>query len=238
MVRLLAVLVLAGTSVNAQIWVESYTYSGSSLDSQKWTLSSSSGIVQYTFLNPGLTLSGGGWSLVDWYYRLPTNLDWSVVQRFKGSSSGSVWKNAYVAANDGFNDIVITYEHQTIAGNANPTWFSANGGDETFITENWNYHWFGLVYNSTSRTLSRVFSLDSDQNIPLEDSFTKISDVNINASSNEIKITTGVLFQSGSSEFTFTDFQIVPYSVPEPSSISLLLAGGAVFAAARRRRLV
>ena len=223
----------------SQVWVESYQYGGSALDPAKWTPLQSSG-VSLEFLNPGIRMYPTSGTLkaflVDWHYQLPTSSDWTVVQRFKGNSTGG-WKNAYVSAGDG---LTITYEHQTIAGQtpANSTWFSTVTSDKKYVVENWDYHWFGLAYDSQTRTMNRVFSLDSGLIIPAASSFQSVSSSSVDANSTALTITTGVIFQAGGGDLTFTDFQIVPYTVPESSAFSLLLAGGAVIAAAKRRRLV
>jgi hypothetical protein len=254
--RLLAVLVLAGASANAQTWVESYTYTGSSLDSQKWTITSNIGPVPYIFLNPGLRLSaesnvgnqsGGSFSssiAMEWYFRPPTNADWSVVQRFKVNNSQG-WMNAFIGANDGFGEIFLSFENQYVSGvfGGNITSLSTGSAYSYYpISENGDYHWFGLAYSSSSRTLSQIFSFDSDENIPSQEKFTKLSESAV--LSNEIKITTAAdflwgyptgLFHPGDN-ITYTDFQIVPYTIPEPSSLSLLVLGGVVVALRRRKK--
>jgi len=249
MVRLLAVLVLAGIipyKCFSQVWVEDYQYNGTELDSLKWTFSSYLGEPPtFTFNGssmivtmPTANSSVARTSDIRWYQFLPLNQSWSVVQRFKSNaiqprvswmySGGSVNLSNEVASfylSDGLLNSVEGY--------------STSGGYSGKISNliDDSYYWMGVSHDSASKNLVNIFSFTSTSTLPDSSAFQILGDSVSTAGSENLSfrpIISWGFIDKGSYELT--DFKIVPYSVPEPSSFSLLLVGGAVLMAGRRRK--
>ena len=88
----------------AQIWVESYDYTGSSLDQSKWTnlINPIGRMPITTFTGSSMQLQNNTWNLLSygapeammqttWYRSLPLNTDWSVIQRIKPAQESDSW---------------------------------------------------------------------------------------------------------------------------------------------------
>jgi len=247
MVRLLAVLVLVGITSHecfSQVWVEDYQYNGTELDSSKWTFSS-------MFEPPTLTFNGSSMnvtmptanssvartSFIRWHQFLPLNQSWSVVQRFKSNPIQPrvswMYAGGVVNLSNGVSPFYLSDGMLNSVGG-----YSTSGGVSGMISNliDDSYYWMGVSHDSASKSLVNIFSFTSTSTLPDNSAFQILGDSVSTAGSENFSFRPTIswgFIDKGSYELT--DFKIVPYSVPEPSSLSLLLAGGAV-ALARRRK--
>jgi len=225
-------------SARSQLWVTDYKYDTGSFDSAKWNMEGYWGDMGYLssfYNNNNSTFSivvhapsfaNPAWR---WKEQLPLNTNWTAITRLKSDfivDDSKRWALAALFAN--------------AAGQSIAPMLSLNGSQTSINEQNIprdQYFWMGLTYNFTERKIFSVFSLQSDISFPENNTFNissnSISTIGYEASTASIYNNT--YFNGG--ELTYSDFKIAAFSVPEPSSLSLLLAGGAVFAAARRRKL-
>lgn len=239
--RLFAVLVLGVIPLRAfcDVVVFEDSFSGSVFDSSKWD-------IKLPFSDSAVTQSGGkanlfarGTIVSKASFTDPYTLTGSFVNlnntthsaysvflinlRSSGNYSGDIYNN--------IDGLQITMWASSSAPGSNGLYFGfANGSN--FLGRNWfpitgQEHFFSISDNGAS------VSLDID-GVRMFDYATSASWGNkIGFASRE------TLGGPGGSDYTGdVDLMGVQVSVPEPSSFSLLLAGGVVFAATKRRRPV
>ena len=224
-------------SSQGQIYVENYEYASPGLDASKWNNIYNNFYASFdsAAMNIYRSRSYGSMPLAvsfgfSWYKTLTLSESWTAVQRFK--------------ANDIQNPDYLINMQANINGNNYSNYFSEiNGypvavGSENILFSKNQFHWFGLSYDSNSKNLIQVFSDSDSLSIPQISDFTATGIVGSFAGSENLAATLSFngSFLLSSADINFTNLNIVPYSVPEPSALSLLAVGLGGLAVMRRRR--
>ena len=243
MIRLLVLLVLAGASALpafSQIWVEDLKFNQNQLDTTKWSYTHSIGpypVITYStsFLNVSGQALGGMHGFGSFRYLnnapLPLSQSWSVLLRLRGNP---------IENRSGGTELVVGNGSNTLRlGSSLNLWQETSSfGVETSLANDW--FWLGISYDYDLRTIYSLYALNSGLAVPNYSEFKinagTLSVVGHEDTSMEVIGFSYQIGPAGSADLDYTDFKIVPYSVPEPSSLSLLLAGGVVFMAGRRRK--
>jgi hypothetical protein len=228
-----ALLLITITSGNAQLWVENYQFGQPGLDSGKWTVTNerrvsfdSSSMRIYYNQSGGFPSVGAGNIEYELIQSLPLNHSWSVIQRFQCEQ----------ITNPGYFLIVNARIDQdgtnvSFVNNGQPLPISGIS-----ILEN-TYNWFGLTYDFEARTINQIVSTSSSSTTPdvelfqiTGSAFSTIGKENSNATIHN-QVTTVY-----NGDIRISNFNIIPFAVPEPSALSLLAIGLGGLAMVRRRR--
>jgi hypothetical protein len=231
-----ALLLITITSGNAQLWVENYQFGAPGFDAEKWTVRSdyrmsfdASSLNIGRNLNYDGTFQGFEFPSFTWKQSLPLNQSWSVVLRlsFNEVENPNYLETMRASYGDNSASTSIGQYSGTIRNQPpfpSPPDITINGYDvdvplNTFV-------WWGLSYDYEARNLCGVFSLSSNTETPPIESFQRkgggIS--TIGSENAEVSIFNQVSLISNA-DIKTTNFNIIPYSVPEPSALSLLAVG-------------
>jgi len=218
----------------SQVWVENFTYNGPSLDSSKWTLeySNEQERISISFPNSTMRVETMGtfpFLINKWHQDLPLNHDWTVLQRMKYDNTYNSTTSILMINNEYITD------YRANAANWNPSIHSFSN-TYNFINENWDYHWIGMSYNSSYKTLSTLFSYSSSSIAPELSEFTIFASKPFDYITDSVVSVKHMISFTGSGAANYSDFNIIPASVPEPSALSLLAIGLGGLAIIRRRR--
>jgi len=238
---------LVKVPARAQLWVENYQFGAPGFDAEKWTVRSDYRMsFDASSLNIGrkLTYYGGfqGYEFPSftWNQTLPLNQSWSAVLRLSFNEVENPNYLATMRASYGDNSVSTDIGQYSGILSWQPPFRSPpditiNGYDvdvplNTFV-------WWGMSYDYEARNLFYVFSLSSNTETPPIESFQrKHGGISTIGSENaEVSIFNQVLLLSDA-DIKTTNFNIIPYTVPEPSAFSLLAVGLGGLAMMRRRR--
>ena len=225
-----ALFLITITSGNAQLWVGNYQFGQPGLDLGKWSVTNES-VASFDSSSMRVYSSGiGAFPNVvgiqyDLIQSLPLDHSWSVIQRFKCEQ----------VANAGYFLIM-----SAIIGEDRTSVMFVNNGQplpisDILISEN-TYNWFGLTYDFESRTINQIVSKTSGITTPDAELFQITgSAFSTIGKENSTAIIHNDVSRVYNSDIRVTNFNIIPYAVPEPSALSLLAIGLGGLAMMRRR---
>ena len=226
-----ALFLITITSGNAQLWVGNYQFGQPGLDLGKWSVTNESA-ASFDSSSMRVYRSGIGFFpnvggiQYDLIQSLPLDHSWSVIQRFKCEQ----------VANAGYFLIM-----SAIIGEDRTSVMFINNGQplpisDILISEN-SYNWFGLTYDFESRTINQIVSKTSGTTTPDAELFQITgSAFSTIGKENSTAIIHNDVSRVYNSDIRVTNFNIIPYAVPEPSALSLLAVGLGGLAMLRRRR--
>ena len=213
-------------------------FGGSSVDSQKWVVSTATPGSSVTVADGYLDLVNRGVITSVRDFSSPIQIEGRFQFLNNATSNFYIWLRSTGLGQPG---IGIKFEIQ--AEPWNPELRQISIGDYTGSPETWTEN--VLIYNHSNK----IISLDTWYNFKVIDTGSELSLFFNGATSPTLSLSTSgsagskVAFfnreggANGSwiSDGGLTRFDSITISVPEPSSLSLLLAGGAVLMAGRRR---
>ena len=227
-------------NISAQLWIGGDDFNSPTLDANKWTgggsslVKTPSAVSFLSNVNSG-TMSDG----ITWSQNLPKDQDWSVTVEasisslFSTSDSTKFAEALLVVASNDFSSYFTNCLHRDDTFDIVPNWEVNNGGNQELLTTiGLDTVLLRMKFDASSQTLtSSHASLANPTNFTATKTLTTTDWGNLN----NFVVAIGIYTKDtsiSSGQLTLDNFS----AVPEPTSLSLLLASGLV-ALARRRKL-
>ena len=225
--------------ISAQLWIGGDDFNSSTLDSSKWTgggssfVKTTSAVSFFSSVNTGTFGDGIAWS-----QNLPKNQDWTVTVEasisplFSTSGSSKFAEALLVVASNDFSSYFTNCLHRDDTFDIVPNWEVNNGGNQELLTTiGLESVLLRMKFDASAQTLtSSHASLTNPTSFTATKTLTTANWGNLN----DFVVTIGIYTKDtsiSSGRLILDNFS----AVPEPSSLSLLVASGAVLMAARRR---
>jgi len=250
-IQVVALLLIAITSGNAQLWVGSDSFNSSSLDTTKWSTYSgtlpldlsgnfdktSTGISFHSNIS-----SGESWGLIFWKQKLPFNANWSAkIEASINPSFATASTSNYVEALmsvtqdlNSFSNYFTQCLHRDTAFDIVPNW-ATNGGSNTEIKipTSLSSVVLKMDFDAAAKTISASYA---DINSPTVFSLNKTFDVSAWSGSGDFYIAVGGYSWDSTISTGLLNMDNFVVTIPEPSALSLLAIGLGGLAMMRRRR--